>query len=30
MITKPVAQKLNLRADLPLLEIIEIKKNRNQ
>ena len=26
MITKPVAQKLNLRPDLPLLEIIEIKK----
>ena len=29
MITKPVAQKLNLRADLPLLEIIEIKKNKS-
>ncbi len=29
MITKPVAQKLNLRSDLPLLEIIEIKKNKS-
>ena len=29
MITKPVAQKLNLRPDLPLLEIIEIKKNKS-
>ena len=28
LITKPVAEKLNLNADLPILEIIEIKKNK--
>ena len=29
LITKPVAKKLNLNEDLPLLEIIEIKKNKS-
>jgi hypothetical protein len=29
LITKPVADKLNLRSDLPILEIIEIKKNKS-
>jgi hypothetical protein len=29
LITIPVAKKLNLRNDLPLVEIIEIKKNRS-
>ena len=29
LITKPVAKKLNLNIDLPLLEIIEIKKNKS-
>ncbi|MDA7715218.1 hypothetical protein N8827_01350 [Pelagibacteraceae bacterium] len=28
LITKPVAEKLNLNADVPILEIIEIKKNK--
>ena len=29
LITKPVAEKLNLNLDLPILEIIEIKKNKS-
>jgi hypothetical protein len=29
LITKPVASKLNLNDDLPLIEIIEIKKNKS-
>jgi hypothetical protein len=29
LITKPVAEQLNLDTDLPLLEIIEIKKNKS-
>ena len=29
MITKPVAEKLNLDPNLPLLEIIEVKKNKS-
>ncbi len=29
LITKPVAEKLNLDLDLPILEIIEIKKNKS-
>ena len=29
LITKPVAEKLNLDTDLPILEIIEIKKNKS-
>ena len=29
MITKPVADKLDLNNDLPILEIIEIKKNKS-
>ena len=29
LITKPVAEKLNLDANLPLLEIIEVKKNKS-
>ena len=29
LITKPVAEKLNLRNELPLLEINEIKKNKS-
>ncbi len=29
IITKPVADKLNLNPDLPLLEIIEVKKNKS-
>ena len=29
LITKPVAEKLNLNIDLPILEIIEIKKNKS-
>ena len=29
LITKPVAQKLDLNKDLPILEIIEIKKNKS-
>ena len=29
LITKPVAEKLNLDINLPLLEIIEIKKNKS-
>ena len=29
LISKPVAEKLNLNSDLPILEIIEIKKNKS-
>ena len=29
LITKPVAEKLNLDPNLPLLEIIEVKKNKS-
>ena len=29
LITEPVAKKLDLDLDLPLLEIIEIKKNKS-
>ena len=29
LITKPVLEKLNLNSDLPILEIIEIKKNKS-
>ena len=29
LITKPVATKLNLRSDLPIVEIIEIRKNKS-
>ena len=29
LISKPVAEKLNLNEDLPILEIIEIKKNKS-
>ncbi len=29
LITKPVADKLNLQIDLPLVEVIEIKKNKS-
>ena len=29
LITKPVAEKLNLNSDLPILDIIEIKKNKS-
>ena len=29
LITQPVAEKLNLDLDLPLIEIIEIKKNKS-
>ena len=29
LITKPVAKKLNLNTDLPILEIIELKKNKS-
>ena len=29
VITKPVADKLNLSKDLPLVEIIEVKKNKS-
>ena len=29
LITKPVADKLNLQIDLPLVEVIEVKKNKS-
>ena len=29
LITKPVAEKINLQLDLPLVEIIEVKKNKS-
>ena len=29
VITKPVADKINLKADLPLVEVIEVKKNKS-
>jgi hypothetical protein len=29
LITKPVADKLNLQVDLPLVEVIEVKKNKS-
>jgi hypothetical protein len=29
VITNPVAQKINLKTDLPLIELIEIKKNKS-
>jgi len=29
LITKPVADKLNLKVDLPLVEVIEVKKNKS-
>ena len=29
VITKPVADKLNLQIDLPLVEVIEVKKNKS-
>ena len=29
IITKPVAEKLNLNTDLPIVEIIEVKKNKS-
>mgnify|MGYP007000117528 CR=1 len=29
LITKPVAEKLKLNTDLPILEIMEIKKNKS-
>ena len=28
LITKPVAKKLNLQEDLPLIEVVEVKKNK--
>ena len=29
IITKPLAEKLNIRENLPLVEIIEVKKNKS-
>ena len=29
MISKPVAEKLNLNLDLPIVEILEIKQNKS-
>ena len=29
LITKPVAKKLNLQEDLPLVEVVEVKKNKS-